>query len=204
MGSRPRPVTTDVRALLLHGTDGHPRENWFPWARTQIEALGMVVDVPALPTPIGHSLDNWISAFLSQAETRRYDLCVAHSLGTAFALRLLESRTVRIGTFVSVAGCIGRTHVPRFDDLNKSFLAGPFDWPLIRGALGTSVVVYSDDDPYIDIGQSKQLVENLGATAIVLHAAGHINAAAGYLDLDVLGPVFNAVRDRDAAKAGAS
>lgn len=194
MDNRTPPCRTSLSGLLLHGTDGHPRENWFPWARARLESLGVVVDIPALPTPDGHSLANWTSALLAQTDRREYDLCVSHSLGTAFALRLLQSRTVRIGTFVSVAGCIGPTHIQRFDTLNETFVSPPFNWRLIREAVKTAVIVYSADDPYIDSAQSESLVRELDGMPVVLKNAGHINAAAGYCQLDVLDEVFDSVR----------
>ncbi len=176
------------RALLLHGTDGHPEENWLPWARQRLESAAVEVDVPALPTPADHSLQHWTDAFLAQTRVRDYAICVAHSLGVSFALRLVESELAHFDVLVSVAGCVGRTNIARFDALNRSFLSAPFEWRRLRGRIGEIVIVYSDDDPYIDVAQSEQLARDLAATTIVLHSAGHINATAGYLALDAIDP----------------
>ncbi len=46
--------------FLIHGSYGHPQENWFPWLKKELESLGHKVYVPAFPIPTkrgeGHKL----------------------------------------------------------------------------------------------------------------------------------------------------
>lgn len=178
------------RALILPGTDGYPGENWFPWLAKCLRDDGYSVDVPELPVEPNHSLENWFAAFDEQCSTEdtNYRLCVSHSLGTAFALRLVERQRASFDRLISVAGCIGKVDIDRFDTINRSFVADPFQWELLRREIPSRVVLYSDNDPYISIPHSTSIADGLGVRAISIGAAGHVNAAAGYVSLPVLLP----------------
>jgi len=177
------------RALILPGTDGYPGENWFPWLAERLRDDGYSVDVPELPVEPDHTLENWFAAFDEQcSEDTAYRLCVSHSLGTAFALRLVERQRASFDSLISVAGCIGNVDIDRFDTINRSFVADPFQWKLLRSEIPSRVVLYSEDDPYISISHSKSIADGLGVPAVSIGAAGHVNAAAGYLSLPALLP----------------
>ena len=176
-------------ALIIPGTDGHPGENWFPWLVQVLEGKGYEVHLPALPTDPHHSLENWFAAFDLQCEPpTAYDLCVTHSLGTSFALRLVESRRASLHALISVAGCIDRVGIERYDALNASFLVAPFQWELLRSRIPQRVVLFSEDDPFISIPHSKLLAQGLGVPAVSLGSVGHVNAAAGFRSLAALLP----------------
>lgn len=176
-------------ALLIPGTDGHPAENWFPWLVDVLQGKGYDVDLPSLPVDPRHSLKNWFSAFDEQCgRPAPYRVCVAHSLGTTFALRLVESQRASFDLLISVAGCIGKVGIERFDVLNASFLSDPIPWAYLRQTIPMRVVLYSEDDPYISLAHSESLAMCLATPPISIGRAGHINAAAGYLSLPHLMP----------------
>ena len=37
--------------FIIHGTEGYPEENWFPWLKKELEQKGHIVFVPQFPTP---------------------------------------------------------------------------------------------------------------------------------------------------------
>ena len=38
-----------INILIIHGANGYPEENWFPWIKRELELLGCNVFVPQFP-----------------------------------------------------------------------------------------------------------------------------------------------------------
>jgi predicted alpha/beta hydrolase family esterase len=179
--------TAGQSALIIHGTDGHPLENWFPWLSIELRKKGFRADIPAFPTPEGHNLDNWLDAYYRTCPPiNTYDVVVAHSLGAAFLLRLLELSNHGIKQGILVAGCIGKTGIRRYDILNESFLAKDFDWEVLSKKANKWITVFSDEDPYVSIDASNRLSSSLSAASCVVHSGGHLNSQAGYTEFPLL------------------
>lgn len=67
-------------AFIFHGTAGSPEGNWFPWAKRELEALGIPTTVPRFPTPEGESLEAWLEIVAEQKEKIGPDtLLIGHS-----------------------------------------------------------------------------------------------------------------------------
>jgi predicted alpha/beta hydrolase family esterase len=141
-----------------------------------------------LPTPDGQNLERWRQEFHYQVGSlSTVTAAVGHSLGVAFILRLIEEApNIRLPILISVAGCIEKTGILLFDELNQSFIEDSFRWREIRERVGRSIVIYSDDDPYVSQSNSEALARSLAANTQVLHQSGHINAAAGYVRLPAI------------------
>ena len=78
--------------FIIHGTDGHPKENWFPWLKQKIESSEHTVFVPQFPTPEGQSFEAWQQVLMEyEKEINEQTIFIAHSLGCIFLLRLLEN-----------------------------------------------------------------------------------------------------------------
>ncbi len=176
-----------TNAFAFHGTGGHPRENWFPWLKNELEKLGCPTLVPNFPTPKNQSLENWFKVLekyekLLTPET----ILVGHSLGGAFLLRVLEKigQPVKAAFFVGTP--IGVRPIRNYDaDL---MFVGKFDfnWPKIRESSKKIFVFQSDNDPYVCLENSVQLARNIGVPLTFVPNAGHFNAAAGYAKFELL------------------
>ncbi len=83
--------------FIIHGTAGHPKENWFPWLKNELEKIGCNLIIPQFPTPENQTPETWFKIFdQHKKEYTKETILVAHSLGGAFALRILEQCPVRI------------------------------------------------------------------------------------------------------------
>ena len=174
---------TRLRVVVLHGAHGDPDTNWFPWLRSALEAQGVEVIRPRLPTPQGQSLTAWLNAYdravrpLPSAATA----LVGHSLGAAFALRLVERATKPVMGLFLAAGFAGALGLPDYDPINASFFATPFDWTGIRTRKGRACRCWAgDDDPYVPLARSQDVADRLGAELEIIRGGGHLNAETGF------------------------
>ena len=172
------------RVVILHGARGGPDTNWFPWLHAALEADGTEVVRPRFPTPVDQSLDAWLDVYrqtvelLPQAPT----ILVGHSLGAAFALRLVErARRPLAGLFLA-AGFIGPLGLPDYDAINRSFFSDAFDWPRIGALKGRACRCWAgDDDPYVPLSRSQALAHDLGIPLEVVAGGGHLNGETGFV-----------------------
>lgn len=68
--------------FIIHGVDGTPEANWFPWLKTELEKHGHRVIVPQFPTPEGQTLENWLAVLKNYEEFITPDsIFTGHSLG---------------------------------------------------------------------------------------------------------------------------
>jgi predicted alpha/beta hydrolase family esterase len=173
MAKTPGPL----RVIILHGAHGGPETNWFPWLHTTLEAEGIEVLRPHFPTPEGQSLSAWSDTYDAAVESLPLaaTILVGHSLGAAFALRLVERSTRPLAGLFLAAGFIGPLGLPDYDTINRSFFAAPFDWPTIRERMGQTCRCWAaDNDPYVPLSRSQEVATWLEAPLEVV-AGGDIS-----------------------------
>ncbi|MFC0388105.1 GNAT family N-acetyltransferase [Muricoccus vinaceus] len=171
------------RVVILHGARGGPDTNWFPWLHAALEAEGVDVVRPRFPTPGGQSLAAWLDAFdrtvkpLASAPTA----LVGHSLGAAFALRLVERSVEPLAGLFLAAGFVGALGLPDYDPINRSFFAAPFDWVAIRARKGRAARCWAgSDDPYVPLFRSQEMATRLDAPLEIVPGGGHLSGEAGF------------------------
>ena len=176
-----------LNVFIFHGTGGYPDENWFPWLKQELEKLGCNVIVPHFPTPENQSLENWLGILTNYEKLIGEDtLLVGHSLGGAFLLRVLENYKVKIKAAFLVGTPIGIIPIKNYES-DKLFLGEfSFDWKKIKNNCKKFFIYHSDNDPYVSLGNGKELAKNLGTKLIFISNAGHFNKNAGYITFEKL------------------
>ncbi|MDO8468381.1 MAG: alpha/beta fold hydrolase [Candidatus Peribacter sp.] len=172
--------------FLFHGVGGHSQENWLPWLQGELERQSYAVIVPDFPNADHPVLAEW------SADFRKYDtlidehtMFVGHSLGGAFALRLLERMSKSIRACFLVASVWGVME-NQFDPVMSTFTEPPYDWKRIRRNAKHYSVIHSDNDPYIKLSQAEELAKNLGTNVTLVRGGGHFNVSAGYREFPFL------------------
>ncbi len=170
------------RVFIIHGWEGTPKANWFPWLKIELEDRGFKVQVPAMPHTKKPKLAEWLSYLqktVGQPDENTY--FVGHSLGVITILRFLESLpySQKVSGAVLVAGFpepIG------YKELN-SFFADFVDYHKIKNSVNKLVAIHSDNDPYVPLENGEILRDKLGAKLIVISMAGHFNKDDGFTEL---------------------
>lgn len=171
------------RVVILHGAHGGPDTNWFPWLHSSLEAEGIEVLRPRFPTPEGQSLSAWLDTYdLALASLLSVPtVFVGHSLGAAFALRLVERATEPVAGLFLAAGFVGALGLTDYDTINHSFFVAPFDWAAIRERKGRISRCWAgENDPYVPLSRSQDIATCLEASLEVVPDGGHLHSESGF------------------------
>ncbi|MFA5106574.1 MAG: alpha/beta hydrolase [Candidatus Micrarchaeia archaeon] len=167
--------------FIFHGAYGSPEENWIPWLKRELKKAGFEAIAPRFPTPEGQEIDNWHRVFKKyEAMCGPGTIFVAHSVGVAFALSIIENMPAPAKAAYLVSGFRGTLGNPKFDDLNKSFTQRRFKWKEIMANCEEFHVIASDNDPYVPLKKAEELADMLDTKVEIVEGAGHFNALARY------------------------
>jgi len=174
-------------AFIIHGTGWSPEENWFPWMKSRLEENGYRVIVPKFPTPAGQSLESWkevFSEYLSEIDENT--IFIAHSVGPAFVLNILEQINQKIQACYFVSGFLWFLGLHEFDILNKSYVDRKFDWEKIRQNCGYFYMCHGSNDPYVPLENTQKLADKLWVKIDMIDWGGHLNSETGYNSFEYL------------------
>ena len=169
-----------MNAIIIHGTEGYPEENWFPWLKRELEQIGCKVSVPHFPSPpvVPAKIAEWFSV-LENFEIDQNTIIVGHSLGGVFALRVLEKLNFQVKGAILTGTPVGEKPLLNFDR-DVAFSGFNFDWPKIKKNAKSFAVFHSDNDPYVCIANGEKLARELDVPMTFIPNAGHFNKKAGY------------------------
>lgn len=175
-------------AIIIHGTEGYPEENWFPWLKQELENRGYTVFVPQFPSPpvVPAKIVEWFDVLKNYEQYINGDtLLIGHSLGGVFTLRILErlNHPVKAACFIGTP--VGIRPILNYDRAS-SFCGFSFDWKSIVTKAHHFIVFQSDNDPYVSLGNGEALAKNLNTKLNFVPNAGHFNSKAGYTKFDLL------------------
>lgn len=183
---------SDKRIIIVHGWDGTPQENWFPWIKAQLDKKGFIVSVPQLPDPGNPRIFNWVPALaktVGKADKNTY--FIGHSMGCQTIARYLEAlpENVKVGGAVFVAGFFkrltGLENDPDVQETDKHWLTAPINLDKVKSHINKSIAIFSDNDPYVPLDNQDDFRNKLGSKIVIEHNMGHFNASAGFKELPI-------------------
>ena len=168
--------------IIFHGTEGYPKENWFPWIKEKLETEGYQVFIPQFPSPpvVPAKISEWFDVLKNyESEINENTILIGHSLGGLFLLRVLEKLDHPIHTAVFVGTPVGEKPITNWDR-DSAFCGFEFDWNKIKNKAKNFIVYQSDDDPWVGLTNGEKLAKELGVELTFIPNAGHFNKRAGY------------------------
>ncbi|MBL7169600.1 MAG: serine hydrolase family protein [Candidatus Aenigmarchaeota archaeon] len=173
--------------FIIHGSYGHPGENWFPWLKSELEELGFRVFGPKFPTPEGQKLNIWLNIL------KDYDRClnensvmVGHSMGCSLILRKLELLNKPIRAVFLVGGFTKDLWNGKYSDIIDTFFEKSFNWKKIKRNAKYFEIYQSNNDSLVPVSMGEEIAKNLNGELIIVKNAGHFNEDAGYTKFDLL------------------
>lgn len=173
-------------AIIIHGTEGYPEGNWFPWLKKELEQKDYIVSVPQFPSPpvVPAKISEWFDV-LEDYQINEDTILIGHSLGGVFTLRILEKLNYPIKAAFFVGTPVGVKPI-NYYDRDAAFSGFEFNWNKIKRNARQFVAFHSDNDPYVVLENGKRLAEKLGITLHFIPNSGHFNTQAGYTEFPAL------------------
>jgi uncharacterized protein len=161
--------------LILHGTDGHPTDNWFEWLKSELEKENWKVWIPQLPDANKPNIQKYNNFLLANNDWNfnQESILVGHSSGAVAILGLLQhlpqnkkvDTCYLIGSFKNDLG---------WDSLSDFFLE-PFDFELIKTKANKFVFIHSDNDPFCPLEHARYLSKKLSGELIIISGQFHFS-----------------------------
>jgi uncharacterized protein len=151
------------RIIIVPGLYNSGSDHWQSWLEGQLPQARRI-QVEAWDQP---SLESWCDGILACLSPWESSLLVAHSFGCLASIRAARLWPQAISGLALVAPA---------DPEKFGLSPARFFEPLAT----RSVLVGSEDDPWLGFAKAERLAHALGADFINLGRAGHINARSGF------------------------
>ncbi len=180
------------RVFIVHGWDGSPDKQWFPWLKGELEKRGFEVFIPNLPEADKPRIYNWVPTLakaVGTADDNTY--FIGHSMGCQTIARFLETlpKGVKVGGAVFVAGFFkrltGLEDDPEVQKTDAHWLGAPIDFKKVKEHLGKSIAIFSDNDPWVPLDNQDDFKEKLESEIIIEHGMGHFSESSGTFELPI-------------------
>lgn len=170
------------RAVILHGTEATPQDNWFPWLKAELEKQDYTVWVPQLPNAATPNAARYTEFLLQAGWDFDGNLLIGHSAGAVEILHLLQhlppAQTVKTAV---LAGAFTEaiTEDPEwYRKLHELFLE-PYDYARIKSRADHFLFVHGSDDPYCDPKNAQWLAGQVGGDYVEIPNGQHFSVSLG-------------------------
>ncbi|MFA7309281.1 MAG: alpha/beta fold hydrolase [Candidatus Paceibacterota bacterium] len=154
------------RFLLLHGRQGSPEANFFPWLKSELEARGYEVEVPLLPNTAEPNDEEQADFVVKNCRIDERTVIIGHSFGGVVAMRLLErGHKARRVVFVATP-CSGEFLDGKERPSVKAAILKGFDFLAVRKNADTIQVLPDESDPVVPFADAELLAKETGGMLV--------------------------------------
>jgi len=169
-------------ALILHGTEGNSKENWFPWLKKELEKKGYKVWLPDLPGADVPNLKKYLEFIFANKdfEFNLETVIIGHSSGAVACLAVLNElpENVKMNTCIMVSPFEKNSPGGKWEPNRELFEYKP-DLSKVKNKVRSFVLFISDNDKYCPTDYVKNLGKELGGKVIITHGDGHFSISIG-------------------------
>ena len=167
------------KAVILHGTDGNPEGNWFPWLKNELENRGYEVWVPLLPDNHMPNRSVYNDFLFSSGWDLNDNVVIGHSSGAVEVLNLLMDPRcphIKAGVLVGIWESTADTPLDP-QQFASLFPPSGFDYQLIKEKAGGLLFVHGQDDPYCPLEQAQWMAERTSSDIVIVPEGKHLGAS---------------------------
>ncbi len=160
--------------VLIHGFGTSSENVWFPWLHRELESRGIRVTAPTMPNALRPDYKTWMRLGKPIAEGwSSRTLVIGHSLGGAFALRLLQHHAKsRLAGVILVSPLFAANFSvkPLIE-----FFQQPIDWKLLRKRARRVQIIHAKDDPLVPFDHGMRYAEALNGELHLFSKGSHFH-----------------------------
>lgn len=168
------------KIYMIHGWEGSSQDNWFPWLKREFEKHHLKVEVFDMPNTNEPRISDWVKHLEDKiGDVDEDTYFIGHSIGCQTIIRFLEKlhKHKKVGGCIFVAGWFNLTK-EAFEDEEDKMLMNPWmtthvDFSRVLDHCNNFLAIFSENDPYVPVGEAKIFEEKLGAKTITTKDRGH-------------------------------
>lgn len=159
----------------MHGTGSDSNGNWFPWLKCELEKLGHEVWVPDLPDANRPNIHKYNGLLLNSDWDFKDCIIIGHSSGAVAIFGLLQAlpENIKVNTSILVGAFTKRLSESPSWEMLKELFDEPFDFEAIKQKADKFLFIHSKDDPVSDIGQARELCQQVNGEIIEFDGMKH-------------------------------
>lgn len=161
------------KVMLIHGWKGSDLPHWQAWLAQELVIKNVAVAFVQLSNNDYPDKDIWTKEAYESINDFKPDTVICHSLGNALWFHLCQLNILEVQNLLLVAPT---RDLGDFEELKTFF---PVTIPSSLKSK-KSLMITSDNDPYLSVDEARMLQKQLQIEHIELHDAGHINSDSNY------------------------
>ena len=162
------------RVLILHGWGGSDYPHWQAILASKIAQNYGTVSFPLIHHPHFPHLNRWRKEILKVFDRFTPDIVVCHSLANTLWLYLSSEN---LAPHIEKLYMVSPPSLNTKHEMLKSFFPAPMPKSLNADIVKIAV---SDNDPWIEVDEAKELAKYYNATLHIVPNGGHINSDSGF------------------------
>ncbi len=178
------------KTFIFHGSFGSPDSNWFPWLKGELEKNKQEAFCEQFPVDDSTDIHSageqqnyeaWKNYFqeyvLPQIEKADSVDMVGHSIASIFILEMIQEFDIKVRKAVFVAPFLElylSGDLKIFDKVNETFYRDNLDFENIVANIERSIVIYSENDPYVPTLVAEDFADILGTQRLAMPNGGHL------------------------------